>query len=426
MTSDDKSPYLLDVLYGIGLILGLPYIALKMLLDRRYREALAERFGRSPLPSGGDFRVWFHGASAGEVLAARSLYDLMKKEKPHLKAVFSTLTYTGRAAAKRAYPDCGVTYLPIDMKRTVRRALTRFDPDLVVLMEGDIWPNFICEAKAAGARVVIVNGRFSKRSVKRYGQLGFFFSPAVKAIDLFCLRDNEQAENIAPLAVPDEKVLVTGSVKYDNLKIKTDDALQRVRETLCFVPQQPVVVAGSTHEGEEEFLLDLFSERHDFRLVIVPRYIHRAHDIQRLAEKRKLTICLFSDAASGETQPSAQDVIVVDTIGDLADIYQTASIAFVGGSLIPRGGQNVLEPAGLGITVVLGPHTFDFKEDVDMLRAGDAVLEVADGAELRNTVSALLDDPDRRDGIGERARKLILEKRGASKVTFDRIKQLFR
>lgn len=434
MTSDDtmpadavpRSPWVLDAVYAAGLIFGLPYIVLKMLLDRRYREALGERLGFGPLPSDGDFRVWFHGASAGEVLAARALYRLMREERPGLRAVFSTLTYTGKTAAQRTYPDCAATYLPIDMRYAVGRALARFRPNLVVLIEGDIWPNFICEAKALGARIVVVNGTFSKRSARRYGRLGFFFRPAVEAIDLFCLRDEEQAANLAPLSLPEEKVLVTGSVKYDNLKTETDEALRRVRETLCIVPHQPVVVGGSTHEGEEESLLDLFADRRDFRLVITPRYTHRARDIQRLAEKKNLTTCLFSDADAGRIRPSTRDVIIVDTVGDLADIYQAAAITFVGGSLIPRGGQNVLEPAVLGAAVVVGKYTFHFKEDIDLLKEADAAIEVADAGKLREAVSALLDDPKRRKQIGARAQKLILEKRGASRVTFDAIRQLFR
>ncbi len=434
MTSNDttptdavpRSPRVLDAVYAAGLVLGLPYIALKMLFDRRYREGLGERLGFGSLPSDGDFRVWFHGASAGEILAARALYRLMKEEKPGLQAVFSTLTYTGKTAAQRTYPDCTATYLPIDMRCAVGRALERFRPDLVVLMEGDIWPNFICEAKALGARVAVANGTFSGRSARSYGRFGFFFGPALEAIDLFCLRDEEQASNLAPLSLPKKKILVTGSVKYDNLKTETDEALRRIRETLCIVPHQTVVVGGSTHKGEEESLLNLFADRHDFRLIITPRYTHRARDLKRLAEKKNLSACLFSDAAAGKIRPSARDVIIVDTVGDLADIYQVAAIAFVGGSLIPRGGQNILEPAVLGAAVVFGKHTFHFKEDIDLLKDADAAVEVADAEELRETVSALLDDPKRRKQIGARARKLILEKRGAGRLTFDAIKQLFR
>lgn len=415
---------LLDVMYAAGLVLGSPYICVRMLIDGRYRDSLGERLGFAAPPAEGDLRVWFHGASAGEAMAARALYRLMEAQFPGLQAVFSTLTYTGKAAAARAYPGCHVRYLPIDMRWAVKRVLAPFRPDLVVLIEGDIWPNFICRAKSLGARVAVVNGTFSQKSVRRYSRFGLFFASALRAVDIFCLRDEEQARHLAPLRLPQEKILVTGSIKYDNIETETNGARTRLMDMLLIDPAEKVVIAGSTHEGEEEPLLDLFTSRDDFRLIIAPRYPHRAPDLERLAGEKGLTTTLFSDAVSGRARPSARDVIIVDTVGDLADLYQTAAIAFVGGSLIPRGGQNFLEPAALGAAVILGRHTFHFKEDVEMLKAADALVEVADGRELRSQISALLDDRQRREGIGRRARDAILAKRGAGRLTFDRIKAL--
>ena len=415
---------LFDAAYAAGLVLGLPYIAARAVVDTRYRDALGERFGSGDFAPEDGPRVWFHGASAGEVLAARDLHRIMDAEVPGLQTVFSTLTYTGKRAAARAYPDCGVRYLPLDMRCTVMRALARVRPDLVVLVEGDIWPNFICAAKSLGARIAVVNGRFSKRSAGRYARLRILFRPAFDAIDVFCLRDEEQAGHVAPLGIPRKKILVTGSIKYDNLNTELGDTRERLRNVLGISESEKVVVGGSTHRGEEEPLLELLASRTDFRLVLVPRYPHRVPEIEKRVEERNLSAVRYSDVVEGKTRPSPGDVIVVDTVGDLADMYRLATIAFVGGSLIPRGGQNLLEPAALGTTVVFGRHAFNFKEDVEMLRRDNAAVEVRSTEELRLALSSLLDDPERRMDLGARARNLVLEKRGASRRTFDRIEGL--
>lgn len=417
---------LLDTIYTAGLILGSPYIAARLLFDSRYREGLGERFGVRYPGLDGDFRVWFHGASAGEVTAAQALYRLMKDDMPGMSAIFSTLTYTGKQAAERTYPDSAAAYFPIDLGCVTARALKRIRPHLVVLLEGDIWPNFVCAAKSLGAHIAVVNGRFSKKSVGRYKRLGLFFRDAFEAIDLFCLRDGEQADNITPLDIPENKIIVTGNIKYDNLQTELDETRQRLMNIMNIDPAENVVIAGSTHEGEEEPLLDIFAERGDFRLIIAPRYPHRADDVARLANGRNISSVRFSNVTRGEVKPAGRDLIIVDTIGDLADLYQTATIAFVGGSLIPRGGQNVLEPAALGHAVIFGKHTFTFKEEVEMLKAAGAAVEVADGKGLRSALSALLDDRDGRTRLGEKAREAILAKRGASKLTFDAIKELVR
>jgi 3-deoxy-D-manno-octulosonic-acid transferase len=415
---------LLDAVYAAGLVLGAPYIGLRMLFDRRYRDKVGERFGGGGREPRGEFPVWFHGASAGEVLAVRSLYRMMREEIPGFDAVFSAATYTGRSVASKRYPECVARYLPIDMGPCVGRALATARPKLVVLVEGDIWPNFICAAKSAGSRVIVVNGTFSERSVARYRRLKTFFGPAFDALDLLCVRDEEQVKHIAPLGLPPEKIVVTGNVKYDNLKTEHDDTRDRVRGALGIAESDVVLMGGSTHAGEEGPLLDLFADRRDFRLIIAPRYPHRAGEVEAQVRERKLSSVRYSKVVSEGARPAAGDVVVVDTLGDLEGMYQVATVAFIGGSLIPRGGQNMMEAAAFGVAVIYGPHTWVQQESVEMLEAADAAVQVPDEERLKTELGALLDDPARRAELGRRARNVILENSGASGLTFDRIKDL--
>ncbi len=413
---------LLDGIYIAGLVLGTPYLTVRMLLDARYRHGLAERFGSIPPMPVGRPRVWFHGASAGEILTARALFELMSREAEDLAAVFSALTVTGRRAAQKAFPDAATTYMPIDLRRCVSRALSVAKPDLVVLLEGDIWPNFICAAKSAGARIAVVNGRFSQRSVRFYGRWSRFFRPALEAIDLFCLRDTEQLANILPLEIPDEKIMVTGNIKYDNLQTEPDPETDILRDALGIGREEQVVVAGSTHAGEEGPLFDLAAERNDFRLIVIPRYPRRACALQRFARQKGLSSFLFSQR--GEARPGARDVVIVDTVGDLTAMYQLASVAFVGGSLVPRGGQNVMEPAALGIPVLFGRYTHTFRQDVELLMSTHGAIEVADQDNLKSAVSRLLETPQERSRMGHRAREAVLALRGAGVLTFAALKDL--
>ncbi len=415
---------LLDGMYGAGLVLGAPYIGIRMLFDRRYRDALDERFGGGGREPQGEFPVWFHGASAGEVLAVRSLYRMMKDKVPGFDAVFSAATYTGRSVAAKTYPECVARYLPIDMGPCVRKAVSRAKPKLVVLVEGDIWPNFINAAKEAGSKVIVVNGTFSEKSVARYRRLKAFFGPAFDALDLLCVRDEEQVKHLVPLGLPREKIVVTGNVKYDNLKTKHDETRDRVRETLGLSESDVVLMGGSTHAGEEGPLMDLFAARRNFRLIIAPRYPHRAGEVEAQARERKLPCVRYSKVLAGEGKPTADDVLLVDTLGDLESMYQVATVAFIGGSLIPRGGQNMMEAAAFGLAVIYGPHTWVQQESVEMLAAAEAAVQVPDESALRTELGALLDDPARRAGLGRRARKVILENSGASGLTFDRIHDL--
>jgi 3-deoxy-D-manno-octulosonic-acid transferase len=409
---------LLDIAYGAGLAAASPYLAFKLLTDRRWRGGVGQRFGRIPAREGDTPCVWIHGPSVGEILAAKPLVTMLKEHVPEWDVAISTTTPEGRAQAEKRYGNHPFLF-PMDLTCTVGRVLDRIRPDCVVLMERDL--------------VLVANGIVSESMVRRFRLLNRFFGGTgarrtLEEITVFCVQSELYASRLEDLGMAKEKICVTGSMKYDSLCASFPPEKQAaLRKLLQLEERDWLLVAGSTHPGEEKAVLDAFAKlrrKYDnLRLVIVPRHINRAADVERaIAEKgyphfRKTTL----DAGGVEAGALKDAVVVVDTIGDLLGLYSIASAAFVGGSLTDRGGQNMLEPVALGVPTLFGPHVKNFQDSADLLLAADGAKTVRDTYELTVTLDFLRDNPVKSADMALAGREAVTSRRGATEKTLEKL-----
>lgn len=397
-------------------------------LYRKTRGGLMQRLGYySPgaLPEGGGPRIWLHGASAGDLLALSPMLPRLRQRFPGCKLILSTLTNTGYAMGRDrlASQVDAVVYAPYDLLGATRRAVRALRPALLVLEYTEIWPNLIHAARRAGVRIALTNGRFSPRNLGKYRALFSLAGNPLRQVDLFLMREDSEAERARSLGALSDRVRVTGNTKFDALvplmAAAEDEAL---RGALGLTPGARVLIAGSTHEGEEEELLRVFQRllaRHaDLRMVIAPRYVDRARRVAALARETGLTVGLRSDGSGTGNQ-----VIVLDTIGELARAYRLATVVFVGGSFTARGGQNILEPAAQGRPVLFGPHMENFRDSVEVL-AGRGGIQVSDSEQLFRTLDELLAQPERLASLGQQAQAAVRQISGASDRNVEQMARL--
>ena len=354
-------------------------------------------------------RIWMHGASAGDLLALKPMVTELKARFPGCVVVMSAFTNSGYQMAKERIPEADeVTWVPWDLPGATRRAMAAIDPDLLVLEYTEIWPNLIHAAKKRGVRVAITNGRISPQKIPAYRRFFRFAGDPLAKIDLFLMREEDEAERVLALGAAPHKVWVTGNTKFDGLFAASGADASKLRAALG---DGPLFIAGSTHEGEEALLLPVFRrlrEAHPaLRLVIAPRYVERASRLVALAQGEGFTVGLRSQGA-----PDA-DVVVLDTIGELAAVYRLATLVFVGGSFTNRGGQNILEPAGQGRPVLFGPNMDNFRDSVQVL-VGRGGIQVRDPEHLHRVAHDLLARPDKLEELGVLARGAVSAIRGAS------------
>ncbi len=419
-----------SALLSLAFVLALPWYLWRDRGTGKYRASFRERLGRLPagLAGAGGPVVWIHAVSVGEVLAARPLLRGLRQRLPGHRLVLSTTTVTGQALARgNATGADAVFFAPFDWKAPVRAALAAVRPSLLVLVETELWPNLIHEARRAGVRVAVANGRISPRSFRRYRLLRVPLRRVLGDVDLFLMQAEAHAGRIRALGAPPARVRVTGNLKYDALPA----AAPRAGDTLAHLlldghADRVLWVAGSTVPGEEEHLLRALSEVRarvpGVRLVIAPRHPERFAEVHALAEKAGFAATRRT--ALGDRPWSEGDVLVLDTMGELAGVYPLATVVFVGGSLEPAGGHNVLEPAVAGKAVVVGPHMENFQEIADEFRREGALVQVRAPGELPATIAGLLLEPERRQAVGERARALVARNRGAVTGTLDALAEL--
>lgn len=397
-----------------------------LLLSRKTRGGFLQRLGlypRGALPVSGGRRVWFHGASAGDLLALSPMARLLRERFPDAKLVFSTITNTGYLMGhERLRGDVdAIVYAPLDLPGATRRAVEAIRPDVLVLEYAEIWPNLIRAVRRAGAQVILTNGRFSPAQVPRYRLLFRLIGNPLKELTLLLMRERDEAERALRLGAPEDRVLVTGNTKFDVLgRAAATVSEQSLRESLGLEQDALVLICGSTHEGEEEQLLGVFKrlllDYPRLRLVLAPRYIERASRVVGLAEAAGLSVALRSSAAAA---PHAQ-VVVLDTIGELASVYQVATLVFVGGSFTRRGGQNILEPAAHGKPVLFGPCMDNFRDSVQVL-VGRGGIQLNDADHLYSVVAELLSRPASLRALGALAREAVGQVSGASARNVERI-----
>jgi 3-deoxy-D-manno-octulosonic-acid transferase len=409
--------------------LAAPFLAAyylpRVVFGKKYRHSLRGKLGRLPedfipesLPKP---RVWFHAVSVGEANALGPLVKAFKELRPSAVLIVSTGTETGQERARESIPDVdGFFYLPLDFPAFVNNVVTRIQPDLFVLMETELWPNLIHSIKSIGATIALANGRISDRSFPRYKKLRGFFSPTLDKIDLFLMASETDALRIAEMGAHSDRIQVTGNTKFDAaLGEVPTEAEAAMREVLDVDDSIPVLVAGSTHPGEHEMVLDayrdLVTKFPDLILILVPRHVDKTPQILSAMRDRSMEAPFLRSAAETGEKRNDRKVVIVDRTGELFQIFSIASVVFMGGSLVPRGGQNILEPAAWGKMVLFGPSIEDFRDARDILVRAGSGIQVKGIEDLVRQVTGILSDPDRARKSGMKGREEILRHVGSAR-----------
>lgn len=419
-------PLLLDLVYLLIALLGSPFLLYKLVRKARVRTGWTQRLGFVPRMDKRP-RAWIHCASVGEVLVARTFIQQLKNEYCDSDIVISTNTSTGRETALKCFPDAAIIFAPLDFSFIVNRVFRRIAPSVIVLVELELWPNFSAIAQRRAIPIVIVNGRITERSAKRYRFLGLFASRMFRRVRRYAVQNQEYAERLQSLGVQATDIVVAGTMKYDN--VVTDvpaETIERYRQSFRLGTNDVVLIGGCTHAGEEAPLVDYVKRSGGhLRLILAPRHRERTASVAAECRAAGLTPVLKTTVDAGTAPADFErrpNVIIVDTTGELNFIYGLASVVFIGGSLIPHGGQNMIEPAGLGKAVVFGPHTENFRDTVAMLVEHDSAIQVNSVAELDRALDGLLADEYRRAELGRRARDLVVSSKGATARNADAIK----
>ena len=424
--------YLLySFLTAVVFVAASPYFVYQALRHNKYVGSIAQRLGYLPVSFNldGDESIWVHAVSVGEVLSARPLISELRASYPKLRVFLSTTTLTGQQLARRSVPDVdAVFYFPFDWPITARRTLNVVRPRLFVMTETEIWPNLLRECKRRGVRTLMVNGRISYRSFPRYRLVRPFMKRVLADIDRFCVQGEETSRRLIELGADPARIIVTGSLKFDSLESSPTPGRGRERVLRFFrvPPTRPVIIAGSTLKGEEEPVIRAFNRVRasgvNALLVIAARHPERFDEVERLCRHEGLTVVRRTELPI-DAEPRA-DAVVLDTIGELAQLYQIATVVFVGGSLVPAGGHNILEPALYGKPVVFGPHMQNFGEIAETFVSNGAAVQVRTAGELQETMLSLIGDPVRRARVGAAARALVESNRGARDRTLAVIRDL--
>jgi 3-deoxy-D-manno-octulosonic-acid transferase len=421
--------FLYSATLALLLLLTLPWWVVQMLRLGKYRAGLGERLGRVPARirrnagEAGAEAVWVHAVSVGEVLAIAPLVEAMRARG--FRVVVSTTTHTGQRLAREKFGEGDVFYFPLDLGVCIRPYMRALRPRLVVLAETEFWPNFLRLARASGARLAVVNARISDRSLPRYKRWKGLLRRALEPVDLFLAQSEADAERLLEVGAAAGRVEVTGNLKFDARPPVETDAVAALGLRLL-ATGAPIVVAGSTVEDEEEYVLQAFQilvgEYPAAVLVLAPRHRERFEAVARLLSEKRFRWVRRSElnAEKPDAESLGGKVVLLDTLGELAAMYRYANLAFVGGSLVPRGGHNILEPAFFGRPILIGPHTENFRDVVSCFEKRRAVVRCTT-KNLGITFVLLLRDAPEREALGQRAQQVLVEERGATARTVERL-----
>lgn len=416
------------VVYNILLmgaaLFAFPYYGAKMLLTGKYREGLGQRFGllKPEIVVGmiGAPRIWVHAVSVGEVTAAAPIIASLRRRLPDACIVLSTATATGQEMAHRIVTGTdNFIYYPLDIPFVIRRVIDAVHPDIFVLTETELWPNFIRHCRSRGVKVIMVNGRLSPRSFRKYALTRFFWKFVLRDLDGMGVISETDARRFRFLGVPSHRVQVFGNAKYDSLAARTAPAIkEEMSLRLNIGSQEPVFLAGSTHEGEEKIIFgvygNLLKTYPDCKLIIVPRHIERVQAVLALARRAGFEDVITMTEITAGRRRHDERVIIVDVIGELFKAYSLATVVFCGGSLVPRGGQNLLEAAAWGKIIFYGPFMDDFREERDLLESAGAGITVRNGKDLLDGLLEMMADPDVLAQRGEAGRRIVAANKGAA------------
>jgi len=406
-----------------------PWFAYQALRYRKYVRNLSQRMGYLPVSFNidGDESIWIHAVSVGEVLTARALLPELRQRYPGLRIFLSTTTLSGQQVARTRLPDTdAVFFLPFDLPPFVNRTLRLVKPRLFIMMETEIWPNLLRACRRQGVKTILVNGRISSRSYPRYRLARGFFRGVLADVDRFCMQSDESARRIVDIGADPARVTVTGSLKFESLEspgLAAGRGAGRVLRYFRISPSRPVFMAASTLKGEETPVLTAFAALRRVQpsamLIIAPRKPERFGEAEALARAEGFRVMRRTELAV-DAEPRA-DVVVLDSIGELAHLFQVATVVFVGGSLVDQGGHNILEPAVHGKPIIFGPHMQNFAEIAATFLTSQAAIQVASASELTDVVLRLAGDPVERARLGAAARALVEANRGAKPRTLDAI-----
>lgn len=418
-----------NLFLNFAFVISFPYLLLRALLDKG---GVWERMGRLPKEKAKFLStknvIWLHAASVGEVKALSIIISQLKKINPDYSLIVSVVTESGKREAQRSLSAGSigkevefVFHAPIDLKRFVKRALASLNPSALIIVETELWPNLIKEAKKTRCWVALINGRISGESLSKYLLLKSLFSETLSYVDLFCMQSEEDAERIKKLGAEKERIKVLGNLKFDRMITQISEFDKNVLKKKLSIPLDlKVMVGGSIRGGEEEILVRVFKrlkkDGENFLLVLAPRHLDRIKKIEKMLSHQELGFVRRSEL-DGETPLENQRIILLDTIGELAGIYAIADVAFVGGSLVPIGGHNLLEPAIYGVPVIFGPHVDHFKTAADLLIQCGGGIKIKNEEELYTKTLDLLKDEDKRKRMGKSAQEAIKKQGGASQKT---------
>ena len=410
------------------MVVSLPYWLFQMARHGKYRAGLAERLGRVPsriaLPGEHERVIWVHAVSVGEVLAVAGLVEELRRRLPEHRIFISTTTDTGQELARKRFGEENVFYFPMDFAFAIRPYLRALRPQMVVIAETEFWPNFIPLAHASGARVAVVNARISDRSWPSYRRFRGLLRRLLAHVDLFLAQTPEDAARLRDIGASAERVQVAGNLKFDIPVPAPAAIVESVRHSLAAAAAGPVVVCGSTVEGEERLLLKAFENvlvQHPRAVMILaPRHPERFSAVTALLEQMSIR---FWRRSAWNDEALAGGVLLLDTIGELAALYALADVAFVGGSLVPRGGHNIIEPAQYGVATIVGNHTENFRDIVGLFQSRDAA-RVVGPAELPLVLMELLGNDDERTALGKRGAETMRTQVGATVRTADALMEL--
>jgi 3-deoxy-D-manno-octulosonic-acid transferase len=418
---------LYSILLFVALVVSAPWWLLEMLRHGKYRTGLSERLGKVPdrlITQLESNTVWIHAVSVGEVLAISRVIDELKTQSPGWRVVVSTTTDTGQKLARERFGENNVFYFPVDLPFAVRAYLQTLRPQLLVLAESEFWPNLLRWARLSGAVVAVVNARVSDRSLPGYLRFQKLLRRVMQNVQLFLAQSEEDARRLIQMGAPAERVQVSGNLKFE-VKPPVRPAIATAFAKLKREQIGPFLVAGSTLDGEEAMLLDMFRQvlvsHPSGVLLLAPRHPERFNAVASLLGSSGLRYEKRSQWQEGT--PISGGIFLLDTIGELASLYEFADLAFVGGSLVPRGGHNVLEAAQFGTPILVGPYTENFRDIIEVFRKADA-LRVVTPQSLTSTVLQLLEKHDDRAALGRRAFEVMRSQRGATGRTVSALLEL--
>ncbi len=414
--------WIYNTFLALLLPLLLPYLLLRVRKGSRLSRGLGERLGflGTKRPGSGECPIWFHASSVGEVSMTLPLIHAVRERFPGYRLFVSTMTETAQEAAKRLLDSqTTIFFLPLDFPSTVSRVLRGLTPRALFIAETEIWPNLLYQSRKRGIPVVLFNGRISDRSFETYRRFRFFFREVLQGVAAFGMQSDRDAERIVEIGAPQDRVAITGNIKFDRPAPHIPEEVKRtIRNSLGLGQERPVFVAGSTHGGEEEIILQAFKQLKRIEpslvLILAPRHLERVGEIIAILEGGQSSWIRKSQMPK---QGFMGDVVLLDTMGELERIYSISTLVFVGKSLVPGGGQNILEPAAFGKPVIFGPHMENFREIARAMKAEGGGIEVRNQEELIEQAQRLLRDRSYYARRSQAAIRAIQDNQGATQNT---------